>query len=130
MVFARGLLSSLALVLLVAGCQGALKDRRRVDVKSAEVKEILYDVQQREKSVQIVIESESAPVDAYLVLEADRARLAEQLANQGKPTGFLASGVRSKEITLQGRIPAKSAFAVLLTCPKDTAVVIRASESR
>lgn len=118
----------IGILIVLSGCQRALNDQRKVDVKSAEVKSVLYDVQERAKTVKIVIRSEGEPVDAYLVLEKDRVQLVEQLTNQNKPTGALASALRMKETWLAGSIPARSAFAVVLVSPKDTSVTIQATE--
>jgi hypothetical protein len=117
---------------LFCGCQARLNDERKIEVPTGEIKAVLYEVQQREKAVRVAIRSPGVPVDAYLVLEKDRPALVQRLERQDqKPDNALAQGLGVQDTTLEGRIPAGSAFAVVLvTRGKDTTVTVKTNEGR
>jgi hypothetical protein len=118
--------------LLVAGCQRALNDDRKVEVKTGEIQSVLYEVQRRDKTVRVALRSPGVPVDAYLVLEKDRPALVQRLERQEeKPQNALAEALRVEDTTLEGRIPAGSAFAlVLVTRGKDATVSVKTTEGK
>ena len=127
----RSLGTVLLVALTLAGCQKALNDQRQVEVKSAEIRSVLYDVQKREKTVRVSVRSPGVAVDAYLVLEKDRDALVKQLEASGKPSGALAERLKVEDATLEGRIPAGSAFAlVLANSRKDTTVTVQTTEGK
>src|SRR5262249_19241928 len=112
---------------LAAGCQGRLNDERKIEGPTGEVKAVLHAGQQREKTVRVAVRSPGVPVDAYLVLEKDRPALVQRLERQDqKPENALAQALGVQDTTLEGRIPAGSAFAVVLvTRGKDTTVTVK-----
>ena len=114
------------------GCQARLNDERKIEVPTGEIKSVLYEVQQRDKNVRIAVRSPGVPVDAYLVLEKDRPALVQRLERQEqKPENALAQGLRVEDTTLEGRIPAGSAFALVLVARgKDTTVTVKTTEGK
>jgi hypothetical protein len=121
----------LLLAFLLSGCQRALNDERQVEVKSGDIKSVLYDVQKQGKTVRVAVHSPGVPVDAYLVLEKERDALIKQLEAAGKPSTALAQSLKVEDGTLEGRIPAGSAFALVLASRgKDTTVTVKTTESK
>src|SRR5205085_337614 len=118
----RGLRAVLLVATTLAGCQKPLNDERTIEVKSGDIQTVLYDVQKQGKTVHVAVRSPAAAVDAYLVLEKDRDGVVKQLEASGQPPAALAQALKVTEATLEGRVPAGSAFVVVLTGSKDTTV--------
>jgi hypothetical protein len=117
---------------LLSGCQAPLNEQRSAAIQGAEVRILLFEVQKRDKTVRIEVKSPGVPIDAYLVLEKDRDALVKQLQDGGKPGNALAEALDTEEATLEGRIPAGSAFALAMTSrgAKDATVSVKATEKR
>lgn len=127
------LLCLLVAAMGLSGCQAALNDSRTVRIESTGIHSVLYDPQQRAKMVRIEVKSSGGPIDAYLVLEKDRAGLEKQLSDLAKPSGQLAEAIKTESALLQANIPAKTPFSLVLVnrhARGDVSVQVKASESR
>jgi hypothetical protein len=93
------------------------------------IKMINIDAPTKEQIVKVKATSENnIPFSAYLVLENHAGEVEKDLANYKKPdkTSVLDSKEKITEATLEAKVPAKSAYAVILAgSTKDTTVHVK-----
>jgi hypothetical protein len=112
---AKWVLCSLPLMLTAGGCQ-KLDYSKTFDLQSSEVHELIVDPPSRDQTVKIVANSKGVPISVYLVLEKDAAAAKNALMNHRKPdlSTVLASKDKAEEVTIEGRVPAKNGYVVLV----------------
>jgi hypothetical protein len=98
----------------LVSCQ-RLNIDRTTQVEAHDVKTLSFDAPNSEQSISIAV-SAAEPINAYLVLEKDLKNVESQLnKQQAVSAGVLKQIENVKEGTLEGAIPAKQGFALLLT---------------
>jgi hypothetical protein len=120
-------------VVLLAGCQAPFHDARTVQVETGGIKAVIYDAHKKAKKVRVEVHAQGTAVDAYLLLEKDRAAAEEAIAKDGEPAAALAAAKKVQDGTLEATIPAGSAFAVVVVNrigSKEASVALKAVEVR
>src|SRR5271157_5909354 len=100
-----------------SGCQ-RLNDERTVTFDDNNISSITYDgpIWMSEK-VSVHVSSPGAPVTVYLVLEKDYAATEAAVRNEEKgkpPTAFLDKKENIEDGSVEGTVPAKSKFAIIV----------------
>jgi hypothetical protein len=110
---------ALALV-LTAGCRGPLNVETTVHLDPVDSsKPLLIDPPTYDQQVTVTVSS-PVEVDAYLVLEKDRKAAEDALAAGKKPTAVLDEKEKATEATLTGKVPGKTASAVVFSNARKT----------
>jgi len=110
----RFALGSLLVLALSSGCQ-RLNDERTVTLDGSEAYKLVeYDAPRSEQKVTVTVSSPGTPISAYLVTEGDKAGAMDALLQDRAPASALDRKEKSEAIPLQGTVPAKTAFALLL----------------
>jgi len=128
----RKCLSILAVVLVVvAGCQ-KLNYEKTVEVPTAGTFEIEFSEPAYAQAVEVSISPDSEPVSAYIVKKSDLETARGKCApGKAPPADLVLDGKTFKEtdsrqdFTLKATIPAKTAYAVLLSGGKKTNVKVK-----
>jgi hypothetical protein len=121
---AKRFLGMLVLALTVNGCQ-PFKAEKTIKLESLGVHRIDIEKPSHNQDVTVVIDSEDAPLDVYIVLEKKAAEVEAKLINHKDPDKslVLASQLQKKEATVAAQIPANEAYVVFLAWPhKNTTV--------
>ena len=116
------LLFAAAMLPLFTGCQ-RLNDERTVSVSFADIHVIEYDSPRYDQKLTIEVRSPGAPVTVYLVLK-ENSEAGQKRMNQNKaPEAALAGKDKTEEATLEGTVPAKKGFVLLIRADKKKADV-------
>jgi hypothetical protein len=91
-----------------------LNDQRTVSVEVGEIRSVIYDALTGAITIKVEARSPGRPVHVYLVLEKDHKAAVESLGQGKRPDKLLASKEKTEDATLEAKVPAKTAFAVLL----------------
>jgi hypothetical protein len=110
-------LSGLGLLCLVgAGCHGQrLDSESTMTVGPGEVQSKIVDAPSADQQVTATVSSPGAPVSAYLLLEKNRQAAQDALLSGKKPANVLDGKDKTEDATLQGKVPAKEEFAVVVS---------------
>ena len=103
------------LCLLGLGCKQRLNSESTLNVGPGEVQSKIVDAPRADQQVTVTVSSPGAPVSAYLVLEKNRQAAQEALLNGKTPANVLDGKDRTEDATLQGTVPAREEFAVLVS---------------
>jgi hypothetical protein len=108
----------LLVVILAVGCtrQKALNIEKTLSIDPGSVKTVIYDAPIEDQQVTIAVNSPE-PVDVFLVLEDNLQKATDAAVGGAQPENPLASKTKTKEATLEAKIPAKKGFAVLVNNP-------------
>jgi len=108
-------LGLLALLGLAAGCQRLDVDRT-IKLAPGDVQDILIDAPRSQQSIKVDVNASGAPVDVYVLLEAERQAVKENLLinKRPDPAKLLASQQKVTTATLEAAVPARNDFAILL----------------
>jgi hypothetical protein len=100
---------------LAAGCQRLDVDRT-INLEPGEVRDIIIGAPRSQQNVKVDVSASGAPVDVYVVLEAERAGVEDSLTLSKRPdtAKLLASQQKVTTATLEATVPAKNDFAILL----------------
>ena len=106
------------LVLVVAGCEGKLRDTRSFEVKPTDTgKEYRIDPKASERPLKVTATAEGGAIDVYVYLSKN-AEAAEQNILAKKDEFILAKAVNVKEADLTATIPANEEATVVVLCAK------------
>lgn len=106
-------LSGLLLGLLLLGCQ-RVNTERTWPMEHGEIKSLTVDAPRGEQKVLVAVNAGGAPVDVYLVLEADADAARDALLAERKPPKVIASQEKVQDVLLDGTIPAGKGYQVLI----------------
>jgi hypothetical protein len=113
MILAGGLLAGL---LLIAGCQ-PLSYEKDYQLDTTAAIQILFDPPKYDQNVKVLVVSPGHPVSACLVKEEDKDRAEGALNRDTEPAGALASKLKGDNFTLEAKVPAKTAYVVVVFNP-------------
>ena len=114
-----------AALLIPAGCQ-KLSDEKTADIgPEGGLYSLRYEGPRGKELVRVEVSSAGAPVDVYLVLEKDVAAAERSLAAKQSPAEVLDKKEKATEATLEGAIPGKQAFRVLIHSAQAATVTVR-----
>jgi hypothetical protein len=103
-----------AWLLTLVGCQ-KLRDERTVTIDPpGGSHRITYSGPRSEQKVSVEVSSTGTPVDVYLVLAKDQAEAEKSIETRKPPANVLDRKEKTTEATLEGTIPAKEDFCVLI----------------
>jgi hypothetical protein len=110
-------------LLLGGGCRRqTLDDERTVSLDAGALKSFPVDAPRRDEKVTVTFSSPGVPVSVYLV----DAKAAEQAIDTIRPpANALASAVSTEQGTIEGTVPAKTEFAVVLHNPGTKATQVK-----
>jgi hypothetical protein len=110
---------AVAACLLSAGCrlQQRLDRTLTVSVSPGEVKSQIVDAPATDQQVTVTASSPGVPVSVYLVLGKDQKAAEDGLLNSKPVANALDGKEKTEQVTLQGKVPAKNEFAVVLWNP-------------
>ena len=110
---------AVAASLLSAACrkQQRLDETLTVSVSPGETKPTQIDPPIADQQVTVTASSPGVPVSVYLVLEKDRKSVEDALFNSKRPEKALDGKDKVEQATLQGTVPAKNEFAVVIWNP-------------
>ena len=100
--------------LVGAGCKQRLNSESTLTVGPGEVQSKIVDAPRADQQVTVTVSSPGAPVSAYLVLEKNRQAAQDALLSGKAPANVLDGKDKTEDATLQGTVPAKEEFAVLV----------------
>jgi hypothetical protein len=98
----------------LAGCGQKLDYETAVQLEAGDVQLLAIDPPKREQKVTVTVTSSGSPISVYVILGKDKEAAKQALLDSKKPTGALASNVKTQEATLEATIPANTGFGVLL----------------
>jgi hypothetical protein len=102
-----------AALLALTGCQKFSLDKEyELDVGSDQTVEV--DPPSHEQKVVVTVSSPGVPVTSYLVLKKDVEAARRALETRKAPADYLARKESAEEATLEGTIPAKNGYAVVI----------------
>jgi hypothetical protein len=102
------------LFLCLTGCGGNISNEREIDVKAYDMRAVIYTAK---RDQELTVEVNAADfVNAYLVLENERAAVERQITEESKdrPSGTLDTQLKVKEATLKGKAPGGNEVAVII----------------
>jgi hypothetical protein len=82
---------------------------------ATEYKSLEFDAPARDQKVAVTVIASGSPVDVYLVLQKDQAAAEKALTLQKHLGIALARKEQTENATLEAIIPARNAFAVLIS---------------
>lgn len=109
----KQLFASLLLVVTVAGCQ-RVNTERAWQMEQGDIKSISVDAPRSEQKVLVAVNSASAPVDVYIVLDGDADAATEALQADRKPAKALAAQEKVQDVLLDATVPAGKSYKVLV----------------
>ena len=99
-----------------AGCHGQrLDSESTMTVAPGEVKSKIVDAPRADQQVTVTVSSLGAPVTACVVLEKNRQAAEDALQSGKSPPNTLFGVAKGEDATLQGTVPAKEEYAVLVS---------------
>jgi hypothetical protein len=104
------------LLTALAGCQRLDLDKSYT-VAAGGTQAIHLDAPRSTQDLKVEISSPGKPVSACVVKEEESTKAEEALNNGKEPAAALAYTGKAENLTLQAKIPAKTAFAVLVFNP-------------
>jgi hypothetical protein len=102
-------------LILAAGCKQRLNEEKTLSLEPGVAKSLQIDAPAGEQKVTVTVASPGAPVSAYLVLEKNRTTAEDALIAGKKPVNPLAGQDRVEQATLEATVPAKEAYAVVVS---------------
>jgi hypothetical protein len=102
-----------ALLLLVTSCQ-KLNYEQTLKLEPGDFQTLAIDAPRSAQQVTVNVQATGSAVEAFVVLEKDRAAAEQALRNDKKPLNPLAQA-QGEDIHLSVAIPAKTAFCVLVS---------------
>lgn len=107
-------LTSLLLVLVLAGCQSRLKDNRTIDVEAGGINTIRIDGPKYEQKVQIEFTSTNVPVSVYVCLRKDETMVGGAAEVDQLHATALCRTPKGTTGSVEVTVPAKQEFSVMV----------------
>jgi hypothetical protein len=102
-----------------------LRYEKSFDLAPGAVRSVILDALSGEIKARIAVKSPGVPIHVYVVLEKDQDAAVDKLLQGKRPEKLLASKEKTEDALLEAKVPAKTAFAVLLIGAADRKAAVK-----